>query len=323
MPVVTLTWGNTLIKDSYVTSGSDVNRGTDTTLIVGAGSRSYIKFDLGLIPNNAIINSATLKLTGVNVSIPNEARTHKIQRVTSDWSDTTITGNKQPSTTTEGEQTYTIPVRSSDYTQSYNIKSLVQEWVNGVPNYGLVLLDVNESDGKNLRHTFVSNDNGSTQSRPTITIDYTIPTTGKKQVEYISTRTPVYQSSSSSITIPWPTGVQVGDTVFAQIAISSNSYTVTLPSGWKLEYTVNSSPYRFIIASKVLESGDTSPTFSVTSPVTWYGTLHLFRNVKSVNKITGRESGNTTQLQPTLSSLTATVPNTIAVIFNGMYSSLP
>jgi len=109
--------------------------------------RTMLKFDLGEIPANATIESATLyfysdpsvtsssawngnsQLSGSNAIY--------LEKVTQSWSANTVTWNNQPPSTTSGRE-WVGPSTSSTENITINIKDLVQGWVsNPSGNHGL------------------------------------------------------------------------------------------------------------------------------------------------------------------------------------------
>lgn len=285
MPVITLDNTNTIITDTFVSQASSTTPfGTAPTIQWGNGSngvndklRALLKFDLGLVPNDAIINSATLYLFNNSNGITRQTNIH---RVTDAW-DNNTTWNLQPS--------YDPTIKSSfssypaSQTVSIDIKNLVQEWVNGAKNFGLMLKDFDESVAGTTRSAHSS----EALYKPHIIIDYTIPTTGKKQVEYVGNSTAGAGSSVASITVPLPTGTTVGDLLIAEIN-SSSTGTINLPSGWTMLTTGTSGTTRYAVAYKFVQSGDGGQVFSNTSgPTAWSVAFHLYRNVKQVQTYVG------------------------------------
>lgn len=293
MPSITLTYANTVIKDASLWGTNPTTNYSVNSLDVGsAGSsgglaaRALLKFDLGLIPNDAIINSATLRLVNAGT---NPARTIYIRRVTSDWIDTTVNYSNQPPYTTSDQVTFVNPGGSFGGVNQIDVKSLVQSWVSGSPNYGMIFIDSNESDNSNKRSNFDHSEASNTANRPTLTIDYTIPSTGKKQVEYVGSSSAATSSAATSITPNLPTGIQQGDLLFAHIIASSGS--VSAPVGWtKLQELTNvqASGKTISLWYKFATNSESNPTFSTSSSVQWAVSVSAFRNVKQIGETTDR-----------------------------------
>ncbi|MDR7318928.1 DNRLRE domain-containing protein [Brevibacillus nitrificans] len=312
MPSITLTKGNSVGIDTYVNSGLP-NNNYSTNIYIYAGGpttaikRGLLKFDLGLIPNDAIINSASLSLYTEYTS----TRTYAIHKVTKAW-DNSTTWNTSPTFDSNVVASKTIPTSGW---QVFDVRALVQSWVNGEANHGFLLKDSDESTN-NPDMSFYSFD--STGSQPTLTIDYTIPTTGKKQVEVVATSGPT-ASGTSSITIPIPTGSQAGDLLVAQV-VTGELNTINMPSGWTIQE--HSVPTRKIVmAYKFMQSGDAGATFSNSGSGTfWIGAMVAFRNVKNVLSYDRNiYSSNASSFTPP--AKTTTADNTLFALFNTGYAS--
>ncbi len=170
------------VADTFI-SASEMGKsfGAQEKLRVSAKNEALLRFDLSAIPSSAVINSATLSLylnggddeqdddgaDGSREGFP--VVPIKIHRATSAWSESTGTYasfNQQFDSTVAG----TILATSANVFKSVDMKMLVQQWVNGAPNYGMLI----RTTGK--RHTiFVSSEGGKVSLRPSLTISYTTP----------------------------------------------------------------------------------------------------------------------------------------------------
>ncbi|MEO5570992.1 MAG: DNRLRE domain-containing protein [Bacteroidia bacterium] len=139
--------------------------------------RSLLKFDLSAIPANSTIQSANLSL----YFAPNNAfldqqssltssNQSKIQRITSAWSENSVTWNTQPSATMQNEATLAQSVVSTqDYTYT-EVTGMVQDMITNA-NYGfLIKQDVEQYYGRML---FGSSDNPNPYWQPRLDICYT------------------------------------------------------------------------------------------------------------------------------------------------------
>jgi type IX secretion system substrate protein len=142
--------------------------------------RSLFKFDLSALPSNATIQSANLSLYFApnnsffdQQSSLTSSNQSKIQRITSSWSENTVTWNTQPSATTQNESTLAQSVMATqDYTYT-DVTAMVQDMITNA-NYGFLLKqDVEQFYGRML---FGSGDNINSYWHPRLDICYTSPT---------------------------------------------------------------------------------------------------------------------------------------------------
>lgn len=175
-------------EDAYLADGTpNTNFGTHpsiggNTWTCGGNlclSRGLFKFDLSSIPAGATITNATLQLyADLNWSStpttggPNN--TGYLMRVTSPWSESTVTWNSQPTTTSVNQ----IQIAGSSSTaQNYtlNVQGLVQDMITN-QNYGFMLKMQDEVNYyKSLM--FASSDNSNTSKCPVLTLTYLVGTT--------------------------------------------------------------------------------------------------------------------------------------------------
>lgn len=152
------------IPASAQTNGLNVNRG-------------LLKFDLSSLPPSAIVQSAFLDLyaygpigsyaghTGQNNSV--------LERVISNWSETTVTWLNQPQTTLNNQLLLPVSTNPNQNYLNLDVTLLVRDIQNSGFNYGLMLkLDV-ESTTRVL--AFCSRDHGNTLLRPKLRINYSFP----------------------------------------------------------------------------------------------------------------------------------------------------
>lgn len=314
MPVVTLTNRNSVVFDTHLLSTSSSGSPTAQVLTIGkdgAGvNRVIIKFDLGLIPNNAIINSAVLNLQQIT-SYGGAALTVGIHKITSDYTPSVAWAN-QPSF--EAVATTTLAFSDTNGARNLNVKNLVQEWVNGTTNYGMLVKATDETIA--YPKDVGSFDNTTNANQPTLTIDYTIPTTGKKQVEYVGCTPVVNGSAIASLSVPFPAGTKTGDLVVVQMSIGTN-VALNVPAGWtKIDDRLNNN-YRGVIAYRIVTSGETSAIFNTGStPTGWGAVAYTFRNAKGINASNYYNYTSSTASVYTPMDITTTVDKTLLVLFN-------
>jgi Glycine rich protein len=316
MPVVTLTKYNSVTRDTYVSENSPTSAGgASTILVVGTSTaadtrrRALLYFDLGLIPNDAIINSATLSLF---FSAGSTSVATKVLKVTDDW-DNTTTWNTQPAFDPNPYATFSRVINTRN---SVEIKNLVQEWVDGTSiNKGLMLADVDESAWNTLSN-FVSFD--YTVDQPTLTIDYTIPSTEKRQVEIIGYGTP-QTISNTSITPPLPSGVQQGDLLLLHV-VTNNNRTPFFPSGWEIvRNDADRSPFRNIVAKKIAGVSESAPTLTFDTGVYVTASIIALRNAKRIFTHAPSSTGSSTTM--TFPSIQGLPVKTLAMLFVGASSA--
>lgn len=179
-PTVTISsangWEDTW-ADAY---NADTTWGNSTTVSVNGyeqwPSRPYIKFDISL-PGNAAITKAELIFRAEKGMYYNaEAMNIAVHRVTGSWSQSTLTWNNQPSFTDTNKSIKTV---SGEDVITLDVKNIVQDWVNGQPNYGVVVKDDTE---KGTVYTggakiFYSSEHSNTEYRPSVQITYNNPPT--------------------------------------------------------------------------------------------------------------------------------------------------
>lgn len=184
-------------EDTYLSQASTgTNYGSCNRLYTGLGSssraRSLIKFDLSSIPAGSTIISANLVMTKTGGS-SSAATPIAAHRITNPWTENTgsCSGRSRAASwnqrmtstnwTTAGgdfsstaESTVTVAA-NAQYT--WNVKNLVQAWVNGTyTNNGLMLKRVTE--GSANQKYFASSEATSASQRPRLDIVYQGPPTG-------------------------------------------------------------------------------------------------------------------------------------------------
>lgn len=317
MPVVTLSVNNTIIDDITLNSSAPTGVGNTGTIKVGrdTGSgtfRGLLKFDLGIIPNDVIINSATLSL---NLSSPdNSAQTINMHKVIGSWTEGVTTWNTSPSFDANAFSSFTAGTAAGRI-NSINVKQLVQDWVNGIAaNNGILLKNHDEVTSGSLVE-FTSSE-GVSGDAPTLTIDYTIPSTGKKCVEYVGKAAVTQNPAATNLTVALPSGVQTGDLLLIGVTVNDTG-AVTKPVGWTLVHESVVGSWKYLLLYKFAGSNETSPTFSIGPGKTWYAQSCHFRNVKSVLSTSYRAlTTTTTAFSPSTVDVTAPIDNTLFVLFN-------
>lgn len=160
-----------------------INYGTLTTMRSQAwtsgglvnNQRSLIKFSLDQVPNNAVIESATLHLKGAEHYPLNKVNDSRLYFVEENWSESSVNWENQPLISTN----IWAPVSGTTYGQVSNenrdvdITEIVKKWQSGIDNNGLMLKLDNEV--YYTRMYFHSNDAIIEDNRPVLEIEYSIP----------------------------------------------------------------------------------------------------------------------------------------------------
>ena len=137
-------------KDAYVrwsnlsTAYENTNYGGQTLLDVIAGSglqrESLIQFPLSSIPNGSDIVSANLNLHGYCVRSIASPITVNIRKILNSWNELTVTWATKPSYDSINASTLDVPDSGTNNWHEWNLTSLVQNWIDGTPNNGVILI---------------------------------------------------------------------------------------------------------------------------------------------------------------------------------------
>ena len=143
--------------------------------IVGYRCRMYIQFDLSSLPSGAVIESASLGLYYFWNEPSSVEGPVGVYKVTSDWNESLISWNSQPSFGSAAKSTVTVPAANTSDFVLWDITALVQGWYNSpATNYGVMLRDTNESTVEGLKQ-FYSSDCTVANQRPELIIHYHVP----------------------------------------------------------------------------------------------------------------------------------------------------
>ena len=181
-------------KPGYEYTTANTNYGTSAAFYIAAGTQSgynkfyrgYIQFDLSALPEQANVTSARLNAYWADLGSQHgdgmESRYSisqtYIRRVTSGWSESTITWNNQPSSTTTHQVSVSAPGSAtwdfSDYYGSFNaidITTLINDIRSSGNNYGFYW--VLQTEVKYRSIYLASSDHTNPGKRPKLEIDYT------------------------------------------------------------------------------------------------------------------------------------------------------
>ena len=136
--------------------------------------RTYIEFDLSSVPTDAIITDADLKLYQYSTN-GTDNFTIGLYKIASDWDESTIDWDPQPTSSTDAEIIINITAGAVTW-KSWDIDTLVQGWLDGtITNYGMLLKDTDESSVNTIAYFYTSDYTTDTTKRPKLEIDYYIP----------------------------------------------------------------------------------------------------------------------------------------------------
>ncbi len=162
--------------DARVSSEFPNNNYATRVLRVGVDEgkilRTFIKFDLGSIPSGATVEGATLTLHagGVNGVDGWDSSTLRVHRVSSSWSEQTITWNNQASFEPAVLASESFP-HPGWY--DFDVKTTVQVWVEGGDaNNGFVLKVAAEGPSVDAWCSFSYSGSSPPDERPKLTVTY-------------------------------------------------------------------------------------------------------------------------------------------------------
>ncbi|HLG34523.1 MAG TPA: DNRLRE domain-containing protein [Bacteroidia bacterium] len=171
-----------------------------------AYQRSLLKFDLTSIAVTTIVQQASIYLyynptssNGQHSSLSG-SNASWLQKVTSPWSENTVTWNTQPTATTTNQ--VAVP-QSASPTQDYiiDVTTLIQDMIsNPTTNYGFLLRLQTEQHYRRL--VFASSDNANPAKWPALSVSYYSPVAAS----ITSVGSPVICQSASLIMNATPTG---------------------------------------------------------------------------------------------------------------------
>jgi hypothetical protein len=136
------------VADAYVDEyAPTTNFGGGAELRVGYGHapgevrarRTLARFDLSFIPPGSQIQSATFRALYTGGAGAPESVIVALHEVQSRWSEMTVTWNNRPVLSADSLARAEIPAGASGNIFGWNVRDLVQRWVNGASNYGLAL----------------------------------------------------------------------------------------------------------------------------------------------------------------------------------------
>ncbi|KIL80744.1 DNRLRE domain-containing protein [Bacillus badius] len=286
MPAITLDSYNTAIQDTYVLPSQPTAPKGNEIVVEATTSEDeiYIKFDFGLIPNDVVITSATLNLTSYNNYGDVDVNLHD---VLSPWEEATVTWNTKP--VKEFVSTHSLKSLLDGTKVSIPVTSLVQRMVKaGEAKHGFCLTGTG-----NKRIGFYSSETPTADKRPKLEVTYSIPETGKKQVEQVVSA--IYATAAvDPHVVNIPAGIQAGDTLVASFSAVPGA-TIITPEGWQLLHEeVLAGNTKLLTYTKIADGTERSVSFKRTPSGTFDASaiINAYRNVKRITKIGTKQIAN-------------------------------
>ncbi|MGN9846567.1 DNRLRE domain-containing protein [Nonomuraea sp. H19] len=177
------------LADAWISDYGVVGSSTyrNTTLWVGSYDdgdpaplveRAYMKFDTATL-SGTNVSAATLGVRTTEAYGCGDAQSGlKAQRITTAWTDTALTWDNKPDTTTAGEALATDrPTCAVPGTLSWNLAAMTQAWASGTANHGILLRGVDETfdGGRPPYNRAFESFNGT--NKPTLNVTYTLGST--------------------------------------------------------------------------------------------------------------------------------------------------
>ncbi|UED75826.1 DNRLRE domain-containing protein [Brevibacillus sp. DP1.3A] len=300
MPVITLDTSNSILRDNCVYQ-SQPNTVMDhlaqqipvgLSLNNGSAYRGLLYFDLGLLPNDALIANATLTLSRYTYQSAANKKI-EVEAVATEWEQESVTWANQPAGTNVKVTFETDPL--ADSTINVNVTNIVRGWSDGtLKMVGFRLKYVSETIGGQIvsgdRIEFYSSNAPSTSVRPKLTIDYVAPTGDKKAVENVGAVS-VFEASSSSISLQPHASTKAGDLMIATVINNVSNFGLVAPSGWtKISETVTGSARTGYYHKRATASEPAAIFTSTNSSANisgWGLSIDTLRNVKAVKETAG------------------------------------
>jgi hypothetical protein len=163
--------------------------------------RSLIDFNFSSIPANATILNATLSLyhynsaDNVGHSTQSGSNMCLLKRITSAWTENTVTWNNQPSTTVQNQVIIPASTNNSQDYPNINVTHLIQDIINNASSsYGMMMVLDDENYFRSM--LFSTSNNTDINKRPKLVITYT---TAPQSTDSCVTITPNFENWKNAL----------------------------------------------------------------------------------------------------------------------------
>lgn len=182
-------------KDSYSwQSVPNANNGKSDNFEIASSNkppynmRGWIEFNISKIPSGAWITSTTfrLRLWHKTTNDPHQGdstgRIYGVYRVTQPWAETGVNWVNQPNYTTVHGTTSPVPTEQGGWFgpvvwMDWDLSSIMNDWQQGQPNYGLVVRDTQENASTFYSTQFFTHDQVPNEGYfPRLIVTYLNPT---------------------------------------------------------------------------------------------------------------------------------------------------
>jgi hypothetical protein len=146
-----------------------------------------VRFDLSSIPPGSTVTNATLYLFEKDKKLD---QVTYLYLITSPWNETSVTWNS-PWTNVGGDFDNSHAYASflpnqSNCMLTIDLSDLVQEWVNGTPNYGFLLY----STGPNHILRYSAKENSTADQHPKLDVTYIEPASSSTNFQFLFSSSP-------------------------------------------------------------------------------------------------------------------------------------
>ncbi len=228
--------------------GGNSNFGAVENLFVGfwganEWNRMLYRFPTNLLPANATVERATLRLYMITAATP-DAMELSVHRVARDWGEMLATWNdydgSNPWNASGGDFDPFVVDAVANVTTvpgwyEWNVTSLARGWWDGtIPNYGLIVRQADDDQRIVLgRKQFYSSDAGNASVRPTLVVSYTTPA---PLAGILESRTLDAGGAADWRSVAWNATVAGGGSVTVQVRTGSAPVIDGTWSPWSPPY---------------------------------------------------------------------------------------